>query len=491
MHQPIIRWASLALLCTFSPLALYSQPTISAEEAQADFEVFKDILQTAHPSLYSYTPPHTLDSLYQAFEQDYFQDSLPVREFFSHLSHLADFVRDGHLTIHHPEMDPVPPLFPVFVKIIGGRFFTDSDELGIPLGSEILFISGVSSKLILQDLLKYASTDGYAYTKKYRQIEREFGIMHLYAYGSSSEYQVEYLTPEGLRKTTGVQPQSMEAIGQRFLHRSSHFAAYHQNPNTAEHFISRVVQPKPFVYYVDSLEAAVLTVNSFGVDPREFKSTLVDLFKELKKERVRHLVVDIRRNPGGYRANAITLYSFLTQEPFTQRTRESAITDALPQPAHVFHTMSDYADFFAMYFGAAQKEDGRWILEKDRAEAEMIPAKKPFKGQVYVLIGGTTFSAATAFALNAKNDPRITLIGEETGGGYYFHTGQYPVMYQLPHSGVLMRMSLVRIEKFVRDTSVPQGSGVLPDEVVRLSVDDLRLGRDAVLHRALLRISEQ
>jgi len=45
----------------------------------------------------------------------------------------------------------------------------------------------------------------------------------------------------------------------------------------------------------------------------------------------------------------------------------------------------------------------------------MIPNKKAFKGKVYTLIGGKTFSAGTAFALNVRNCSEMTLIGEETG----------------------------------------------------------------------------
>ena len=115
----------------------------------------------------------------------------------------------------------------------------------------------------------------------------------------------------------------------------------------------------------------------------------------------------------------------------------------------------------------------------------MKPFRKPFKGNVFVLIGGRTFSAGSAFALNAKNDANITLIGEEAGGGYYFHTGQYPVLYELPNSRIMLRMSFVKINHYVTDNTVAKGRGVLPDSIVHLTVQDLIESKDSQLDYAV------
>nr|WP_281502439.1 S41 family peptidase [Arenibacter sp. S6351L] len=232
---------------------------------------------------------------------------------------------------------------------------------------------------------------------------------------------------------------------------------------------------------MDSIKSGVLTVNSFGLDPKEFKSRLVDLFKDIKKKRVSNLILDIRQNIGGYRINAINLFSFLTEKPFKQRISESTVTDTLPKKRYVIHSMADYNEFFKRYFASAEKKVGRWILTKDHAQEEMIPYKKPFKGKVYVLIGGNTFSAASAFALNAKNCQEITLVGNETGGGYYFHTAQYSALYKLPNSKIMVRVPFVKIDKYVLDKTVPKGSGVLPDIEVELTVEDLIDGIDSQL----------
>ncbi|MEM9869567.1 MAG: peptidase, partial [Bacteroidota bacterium] len=90
----------------------------------------------------------------------------------------------------------------------------------------------------------------------------------------------------------------------------------------------------------------------------------------------------------------------------------------------------------------------------------------------------------SSFALFCKNEG-ITLVGEETGGGYYTQTGGYPVIYTLPNSKIKILIPFVKINRFVNDKTVKKGSGILPDKEVHLAVQDLIQGRDAQLHYIL------
>ncbi|MEQ9310675.1 MAG: S41 family peptidase [Balneolaceae bacterium] len=473
------------------PLSIFGQKELSNAQVLEDYTIFKEILINGHPSLYEYTSQTEWDSIFSSFEQKGIKKVKTSNDLFKSISSVADNVKDGHLNILHPKIDTLPAMFPVMVKFIGGKLYTDTDDFGIPLGSKIMSIDSMPSQTILKDFLKYAPSDGYNLTKKYCQIEKEFGILHYYEYGNSESYSVKYMVSDGETKTIEVAPKSFESIGNIYPNRNSHFAEYHQKTNRMEYFKNRIAEKWPFVYYIDSINTAVLTVNSFGLDPQEFKSKLISLFKEIKKKKAENLIIDIRQNIGGYRINAINLYSFLTNEPFKQRISESAISKVLPHEENVIHTMSDYSEFFEMYFSSAKKENGRWILTEDHAKAEMIPYKKTFKGKVYVLVGGNTFSAASAFALSAKNSKEIILVGEETGGGYYFHTAQYSALYELPNSKIMVRMPFVKIDKYVLDYSVPKGSGILPDIEIPLKIKDLIDGKDNQLDYVVKQINKE
>ena len=115
------------------------------------------------------------------------------------------------------------------------------------------------------------------------------------------------------------------------------------------------------------------------------------------------------------------------------------------------------------------------------------PKQKKFTGKVYVLIGGKTFSAGSSFSLFCKNQG-ITLVGEETGGGYYTHKGGYPVIYTLPNSEIKILISFVKITRFTVDKTHKKGIGILPDAEVQLTVRDLIQGNDSQLDYVLRQI---
>ncbi|MEN7550702.1 S41 family peptidase [Rapidithrix thailandica] len=470
----------LLFFINFLPFTLFAQTELTEKQLREDYTIFKNVLTGSHPGLYKYTTKAEWDSIFSDFEAEITHIN-NAQDFFKKISALALNVRDGHLRILHPTMDTIPTMFPLLVKIIDGKLFTDTGDFGIPLGSEIIAIDRLKSQELIQRMLKYAPSDGYNTTKKHRQIEFEFGILLYYELGAKSGYTVTYHTPDHRIHTSKVKSQSFQSIGIRNPYRSSYFSSYHRKVDKVEHAKHHIQQKLPFVYFIDSINTAVLTVNSFGIDPQEFKSEIIDIFKEIKRQKATSLIIDVRQNIGGYRANAITLFSYLSDRPFKQRISETAITSGLIEADYKIHTMSGYTEFFNDFFANAENRNGRWILTTDKAEETMKPYKRPFKGNTYVLIGGNTFSAGSAFALSAKNNPQIKLIGEETGGGYYFHTGQFPVFYKLPHSKIVVNMSLVNINHYVKDNSVPEGSGILPDYEVTLTQKDLINGTDGPL----------
>ena len=476
----------LLLGCLLSFTA-FAQSSLTTKQVQQDYQIFKNILQQGHPGLYAYTSKQKWDSIFQHFESEEIKSLKTSQGLFKSLNGLANHIKDGHFRVLYPTMTKAPPMFPVWIKIIGGKIYSDTDDFGIPVGTEIISINDVGYQELLQRLMKYTPSDGYNLTKKYRQIEDEFGILLYYEFGYQTHFQVSYQAPNQAVKTKEIESQSFESIGQRFAQRNSLFREYRH--------LSTKYKPKnsrlPYVYFFEKLKTAVLTVNSFGINPKAFKSRLIGLLKQVKKKKTKNLIIDVRQNDGGFRANAITLFSYISSIPFKQRVSESFVTQKLPELQHVFHTLSSYPKLVKEYFKSAKKQGNRWVLTMDRAEPMMRPQKKRFKGKVYVLIGGTTFSAGVAFALNARNDGKIQLIGEETGGGYYFHIGQYPVVYKLPNSKILVRMSLVRVNKYVKDNKVPKGRGVLPHYKIELTLQDLIRSQDSQLNFILRKIKEQ
>ncbi len=459
----------------------FAQQTLTTTAVKEDFQIFKTILTKGHPALHDFIPKKKLNHLFDSIPRQW-EQTITDLQLFNQLSTITDRIRDGHLLLFAPPTVPTDQYyFPLILKIIQKEFYTDTDDFGIPVGSKILSINGYNTTRILEDLKKYTPTDGWNRTRKYRDIELKFGAYYSYAYGITKQYTITYVSPQDETQTITLPAITFATAKQQNMSRASYFSRYHKKTDKIHFFAQHINQQHPFVYYKNNQKVAVLVVNSFGTSIPEFKNQLIQLFKDIRKKKAKHLIIDIRHNNGGFRPNAVHLYAFITNTFFKQRTRSAVVSLTIPAKEHMIKTMGNPNEFIKDKFYNHPTYNG-WQLPFDDLETMMVPATHyRFEGNVYVLTSGTTFSAASSFALLAKNNPSITLVGEETGGGYYAHTGQFPVHYKLPNSKIVMVQFMEKIEHFVTDTSVPKGSGVPVDRKVQLTVADLIKGKDTQL----------
>ena len=479
-------------LIIFSTLIVSGQATLTKEQVIKDYTVLKNILTQGYPSLYEYTSKAEWDSLFTNFENEKLKTIKSDNDLYKSITELTNYTRDGHLIVMRPQLTSIPKLFPLLLKIIDAKFYTDTDDFGIPIGSEIISINNINATELRNRLLKYAPSDGYNTSKKDRQIEREFSILHFYEFGSKDTYQVKYKTFSNEVFDKTIKSQSFESIGGRFVNRNSYFSKYHNASDKITFVKNTIGKKEPFVYFVDSLNTAVLTINSFELNVERLQSELKVIFQNINRKKVKHLIVDIRQNDGGYPLNSINGFSYIAKEPFKQKKSSSVITSYLPEDQYSQNLVNGYTykTFFEKYYQNVPKKENEWTLTDDENESLMIPNKKVFKGKTYVLIGGKTFSAGSSFALFCKNQD-IILIGEETGGGYYTQTGGYPIIYTLPNSKIKMLISFVKISRYTKDENVIKGSGILPDVEIPLTIKDLIEGKDSQLDYVLKRINKE
>jgi hypothetical protein len=462
------------------PLIAFSQKRLTNEQVLEDYKILKNVLTKGHPTLYEYTSKSKWDSLFTDFEKNKITTIDNNNDLYKSITELTDYVRDGHLIVMRPQLDSVPNLFPLWLKIINKKLYADTDDFGIPVGSEILSIDGVNAMELRDRLMKYAPSDGFNETKKDRQIEMEFGILHFYEFGAKPAYQVEYRTPVNEVTTKTVESQTFESIGKRFTKRNSFLAQ------------KTLSEKGPHLYFIDSINIAVLTLNSFNLDVDRFQVALADIFKNIKRKKAKNLIIDIRQNEGGYPLNTINTFSYIANEPFKQQISSYVTTNALPEEQYSQNLVNGYTyeTFFKKYFQNTEKTENGWKSITDENEPLMIPNKKMFEGKVYVLIGGKTFSAGSSFALFCKNQG-ITLVGEETGGSYYTQTGGYPIIYTLPNSKIKALISFVKISRYTKDETVKKGSGIVPDIEISLTVKDLIDRKDSQLNYVIKQINKE
>jgi len=158
------------------------------------------------------------------------------------------------------------------------------------------------------------------------------------------------------------------------------------------------------------------------------------------------LVIDLRGNPGGLAIMMNGLSGHLIAEPVllgTMKTREMTLEFKVnPRTA---------------------TDDGRRVA--------------PFSGPVAILVDELTGSASETFAGSLQSLGRARVFGRQTMG-----QALPASIRRLPNGDVLMHA----VGDFVTSTGRRlEGEGVVPDEVVPLSIDALRAGRDEAVEAAL------
>jgi hypothetical protein len=463
---------------------LFAQKRMDSLAVREDFRIFENILKKGHPSLYEYIDQDSLEYIFESTKESLTTTDSDIK-LYQNMLNVTDKIKDGHLLFFAPNTIKTDQYyFPLILKLINTEFYTDTDDFGIPIGSKINQINGKKAYEILHHLKKYVPSDGYNLTRKYREIELKFGLYFAYEYGIEKKFCIDYTEPNGAKKNKILPAESFVSVRLRNTKRNSYFAKYHKQESNFSYFDTFINNKNPFVYYKEELDTAILVVNSFEGDIGIFKSNLIKIFKEINKKKINHLVVDVRYNSGGFRPNAIHLYSFIANSAFKQITNEYVASLTIPERKYVARTYLNEKQFLKDKFYNHPIYDG-WKLVFDDLEAIMVPNKDRFRGNVYVLAGGTTFSAGATFALNVKNDPNIVLVGEETGGGYYFSNGEFPVYYEFPNSKIIMVIFMEKINHYVKDKTIPKGSGVPPDRQIIFSIDDLISGRDSDLDYVL------
>ncbi|MGZ3949357.1 MAG: S41 family peptidase [Flavisolibacter sp.] len=227
-----------------------------------------------------------------------------------------------------------------------------------------------------------------------------------------------------------------------------------------------------------SLNTAFLEVNTFATG-NHLRPFLKSSFKKIRKQHIQNMVVDMRGNGGGSVILSNLLTKYISDKPFK-------IADSL----YAEKRKSSYSRFMQNYFLnhlfllflTHKKADGHYHFSHYENKYFKPKKKNHFNGKTYILIGGNTFSAATLFTKSVIDQPKVVVVGEETGGGAYGNTAWLIPEVTLPDTKVRFRLPLFRL---VIDKNAQKGRGVVPEVEAGPSVEAIRRNEDYKMEKAL------
>jgi hypothetical protein len=369
------------------------------------------------------------------------------------------------------QKDKLPFTFRVLdEKIFITESILEKDE--IPLGTEILSINGVPTKIVLQETAKLVKADGANDGKRYADLNT-FGVGGYFemfdAYFPllyppvSEQYTIKIKKPN----TTQIEELQVGAVGRQ--ERSN--ALLKKNPN----HITKADQLWKLEFWENN--TAYLQLGTFDVFQLSFEWSdfLKNAFKEIKKRKSKNLVIDIRWNEGGQDEVLLFIGQNITKQAIKIPQRQDLVRyNKISAELKPYLFTWDNTFFDLSPKTKPLNNDYFQFTGEDITEIQ--PFKNAFEGSTYLLINGSNSSATFYFAEIAKENKLATLIGEATGGSQKGLNAGTMFFLRLPNSKIEVDIPI--IGTFSEDK--PDG-GIIPDVLVKPTIEDLIKGEDKTL----------
>lgn len=457
---------------------------ISPGKLYQDFDLLISALKEAHTGLYWYISRPQFDSICTA-QRLKIKPGMTDLDFYNIVAPIGAFIKEGHNTLHLAAQTQAylrfsGKYFPICIKFLNKKAYIINDAAGAKLRGFILTkINGRPIDDLVQQFMSYEPSDGYNTTGKYRWIEEngKFSIYYARCYPPVDFFDIEVSDPaNGEKKLLNHIP-------------SLSFDDFVKQIRMVAGQIPGITYASPAKLKIDTLSnTAVLTINTFSSSRyraagMKFHNFIDSAFATINARHIKHLVIDVRKNGGGTEGYEDYLLAYLTDKDYLKYkyVQASAFT-------YSFYRYTDYKNDYKDLDNELKEEhylekDGR-VLRRPGIQEHEKPKPGSFKGDIYILISGLTYSGGSEFTSLARNHTNAVFIGEETGGGYYGNTSGIRITLTLPNSKLEVGIPIL---KFIVDTpkgDIPFGRGTLPDYETTPTINQFLTGYDAEMEKA-------
>ena len=473
-------WSQFLVLAVLvvQPVAGAQDPaeiSLTREEMETDLNQLSAAFEEAHAGLTRHAPRSVFD---QAVSQAI--ASLPNNatelEFLRIVGHVTATVADGHTNtrlsqralrwaLDEGRFLPIEPL------IYDGRLFvrTSYADISLTKGAEIISINGRSAQEIIGAASSVKGVDGFAEPPRYRQLEDNFWYRYYSWVDESPTFELVVRDVGDLGSRTirldGLPYSQIREV---------------RLENRREALLFEILPGE---------QTAILTIGHF-LDPAtpEF---LEASFASIATSPVENLIIDLRRNSGGYDEYNIDLFSYLSDRPYRFY---SGWTHTSPNSENLFGVEIDTDDFFIeMRTPPSETEKARLVAELSLSElldyaistfstrgVHQPHSSLVFEGDVYILMDGASGSSGGEIPALAHHLGLATLIGEPPNAAYEGTTAGVSALLTLEASGLRIGIPMLAYYNAVLP-GVFEHTSVSPDFHVVQTPSDTALGRDTVM----------
>jgi len=471
-------WTILFFLFLGLITSATAQKTFSTNQLIQDFDYLVKELRLQHKGLYQYESKEIVDEKLKVLRSNLSQPKT-LLDFYSIIKDVIALTNEGHTGIDLPaiakmKMGLPKSLFPLGVRFYDKEMIVDQNfGENIPTlkqGMKILAINGKSIPELIAPMLDGMVTDGFNETSKYEWMGSvSFGLLYRLYFGAQKEFEIE-VQEFGASNTSRIKLPAVSYLKYKGKHAK---------------LPAKKFNYKKFSCELPNDSVAYLSIPSFGRD-LDYEEFYQKAFQKIKKNNIKHLIIDVQSNGGGTEGNENLLYSYLSNEPM----QKYAFVGMPSKPYLKNKDDKNYIfDKWALKEGEARR--GQFTLMSNYLSDLGYQNPKPeliYNGKVYVLISGYTFSGGAEFSSMIKMTNRGIFIGEETGGTYEGNISGYSEMIKLPNSKIKVDIPIVHFRINVNPKI--RGRGVMPDYEVRQSWEDYINTKNSKLEYVLKQIIE-
>jgi C-terminal processing protease CtpA/Prc len=336
-------------------------------------------------------------------------------------------------------------------------------------GFIIKSINGITAKDILSKMLDHLSEDGYAHNVNYIRISSNFPAMHNYVFGLSKEYNILYADTSG-NILSAVIP--LYFPGKDTTKLTKKLDSVVNTKKIEAPKIKKITSYRSL--HIDSTaQFATMRLNTFSNG--RLRSFFRKSFRTIRKNHIPNLIVDIRTNGGGNVSTSTLFTKYFSDTKF--KVADSVFSKSNNVKPYSKYFKGKWLNNLGFAFVAKKKNDGQYHLSRYERKYYKPKVKNHFNGHAYVLINGPTFSASCLFVNAIKGQRNISIVGEESGGGWYGNNGIFIPEVKLPNTHIRLNMPLFRVVQY-RHSNQNKGKGIWPDIYIPTSYEALKKGYD-------------
>lgn len=451
----------------------------SVDAFKQDVTVLKNALETHHPSLYWHTSKDSVDKLFAGLLNFNLTDSLKELECRNKLQNVIQQIKCGHTTVRFSKqfndlaVKKIYPLFPLQIKTWGDSMVVlaryNLQDSMLKRGTVITSINGVKAGDVLKKMFELVSTDADANNHKSQVLSGNFPLWYKYSFGLDSLYKVGYINDDKTEAFVTIK-WFKPAIDTTPKTKKVKDEFVQTNKPSKKQKRQAALLAKRSIVIDSTTNTAYIRLSTFtgGNLPSFFRKT----FKNIASQKISNVVFDIRENGGGRVRNAILLNKYLSKLAFKVGDTVAAKKPTLNNGKFI---SLHWAYSIAKIFGSKKMNDGLWHNRVYETKYFAPKSKNHFNGNIYIIQGGYTFSAATLFAGWLRNQSNVTIVGEESGGAFYGNSAMFIPTIYLPNTKLRVSLPLY---KLVMDSYRPLGRGIIPHVEVAPSSYAIKKGID-------------